>query len=117
MFDLVGSSRMFGSIAVNATRIYQIHACVNLREFHVDSGDFLLQFGNLEVRSYGFRTKFARTSYESGILVKFAGSARDIRTNFVRICRIRTNFARISQIQAQLYRGMIPEFSLGDVWA
>ena len=28
--------------------------------------------------------------------MNFADSARDIRTNFVRICRIRTNFVRIS---------------------
>ena len=43
---------------------------------------------------------FVRISYEFRtnleILVKFAESARDICTNFVRICQIRMNFVRIS---------------------
>ena len=89
MFNLAGSLRMLGSITVNATRIYQIHACVKLREFQVNLSDFLLKFGNFG-NSYKICTKFARVAYElrtnPEILVKFADSARDIRTNFVRIC-------------------------------
>ena len=99
MLNLVGSLIMLGSITVNATRIYQIHACVNLREFHVNLGNFSLRFGNFG-NSYDIRTNFVRISCEFRtnleILVKFAESARDIRTNFVPICRIRTNFVRIS---------------------
>ena len=120
MATLVGTLRTFGSITVNAVRIYQIHACVNLREFHVNLVEFLLKFGNV-----GHSREFG-TNLE--ILVKFAGSARDIRTNFVRICRIRTNFVRmsyeirtefvrISQFQAQGYGNMMPRFFLGALWA
>ena len=72
---------------------------MNLCEFHVNLGDFLLKFGNFG-NSYEFGTNFVRIWYEFRtnleILVKFAESARDIHTNFVRICQIRTNFVRIS---------------------
>ena len=102
-----------------------------MREFHVNSGEFLLKFGNFG-NSYEFRTNFVRNSREFRtnleIPVKFDGSARDIRTNFVRICQIRTNFVRISydiptkfvrisQIRAQRYQDMIPGFFLGAVRA
>ena len=66
-----------------------------MREFHVNSGRFSLKFG-IFGNSYEFRTNLE-------IVVKYASSARDIRssacdirTNFVRICRIRTHFVRIS---------------------
>ena len=67
--------------------------------------------------------------------MKFAESARDILTNFARICQIRTifvrisykfvrnsyenrtNFVRIPLIQAQRARDRIPGFLLGTVWA
>ena len=60
--------------------------------------------------------------------MKFAHSARDICTNFVRILQIRTNFVRISheirttlvrilQIRDQKYRKMLPGFFWGTVWA
>ena len=82
-----------GSITVNATRIYQIHACVNLREFQVNLGDFFVRFGTFG-DSYEIRTNFVPHSYENSrefrtnleILVKFANIARDIRTTFVRMC-------------------------------
>ena len=99
MFSLVGSLIMSGSITVNATGIYQIHACVNLRDFHVNLGDSLLRFGNFG-NSDEIWTELVRISYEFRtnleILVKFAEGARNIRTNFVQICQIRTFFVRDS---------------------
>ena len=96
MFNLVGSLRMFGSITVNATRISQIHACVNLREFHVNLGELLLKFGNF-VNSYEsgdsgeIRRQRARHSHE--IRTNLPNS-HEFRTNVLRNSyEIRTNFA------------------------
>ena len=80
MFYLVGSLRIFRSITVNVTRIYEIHARTNFTPIRVSF------FGNLDFRnSYEICTILDN-------LVKFADSARDIRTNFGRNCKIGTAF-------------------------